>query len=77
MCPSMKKHEILTLAREEPEEMAKALAIEDAARASGNLKTVKGLGRSFSWREFLEGQGEACAARETVEEDCGCFDGSE
>lgn len=76
MCPSTKKHEILTMAREEPEEMAKALLVEDTARASGELRTVKGLGRSFSWREFLEGSGEAIAAREVVEQECGCFDGT-
>lgn len=75
MCPSMKKHEILHMARTEPGEMARALAIEDAARASGNLVSVKGLGRSFSWREFLEGHQDAAKAPEVVEKDCGCFDG--
>lgn len=77
MCPSMKKHEILQMSRDEPEEMARALAIEDAARAGGNLVTVKGLGRSFSWREFLEGQSDATAAREVVDQECGCFDGDQ
>jgi len=75
MCPSMKKHEILQMAAECPDEMRRALEIEDRARASGNLTTVRGLGRSFSWREFLDGQPSACAAREVVEEECGCFDG--
>ena len=75
MCPSMKKREILEMARESPEEMEAALAIEDAARSSGNLISVKGLGRSFSWREFLNGQKEALSAREVVEPECGCFDG--
>lgn len=76
MCPSMKKHEILQMAKDHPVLMRKALAIEDAARASGALRTVKGLGRSFSWREFLEGQPDALTATEIVESDCGCYDGN-
>jgi hypothetical protein len=67
------RHEIDRMAAEEPEMLARALEIEDAARASGQLLTVKGLGRSFSWREYLEGKApEAC---DTVEEECGCYDG--
>jgi hypothetical protein len=45
------------------------------ARASGELRTVKGLGRTFSWREYLEGKAEAKAAPEVVEQECACFDG--
>lgn len=75
MCPSMKRSEIDDLARDEPEALQRALAIEDAALQGGELRTVKGLGRSFSWREYLEGKAEALAAREVVEQDCGCFDG--
>jgi hypothetical protein len=72
-CPSTKKKEIDRMVTEEPEMLARALEIEDAARSTGELRTVKGLGRSFSWREYLEGK--APAACDTVEEDCGCFDG--
>ncbi len=73
-CPSTKKHEIDRMARENPEELARALEIEDGARATGELRTVKGLGRSFSWREYLEGKApDAC---DTVEEECGCYDGA-
>ena len=72
-CPSTKKHEIDRMAREEPEMLARALEIEDRARASGELRTVKGLGRSYSWREYLEGR--AADACDTVEEECGCYDG--
>lgn len=53
-CPASKKPEILRMAKEEPDLMRRALAMEDRARASGNLVTIRGLGRSFSWREFLE-----------------------
>jgi hypothetical protein len=74
-CPSTKKHELDRMAKEEPEWLAKALEIEDAARASGNLRTCKGLGRSFSWREYLEGRApDAC---DVVEEECGCYDGGQ
>lgn len=72
-CPSTKKYEIDRMVTEEPEMLARALEIEDAAGSTGELRTVKGLGRSFSWREYLEGKApEAC---DTVEEECGCYDG--
>lgn len=77
MCPSMTKKEILAMRETDPDGLALALRIEDGARASGELRTVKGLGRRFSWREFLEGSPEAAEAREVVEPDCGCFDGDE
>lgn len=69
-CPSMRRAEIDALAREHPDLVAKALEIEDAARP--NLVTVKGLGRSFSWREYLAGQTTEGAG---PEQDCGCYDG--
>lgn len=49
-CPSSKKHEIDALKREYPLLYQRALAMEDNARKS--LKKVKGLGRSFSWRDY-------------------------
>ena len=51
-CPSMKRREIRTLYHKYPELLGRALAIEDRARP--NLVTVKGLGRNWAWREFLE-----------------------
>jgi hypothetical protein len=72
-CPSMKKHEVRALAKEEPELFARALEIEDAARPG--LDTVKGLGRSFSWRDLVAGDAAAACARDVVEADCGCHDG--
>ncbi|MFV2057336.1 MAG: phosphoadenosine phosphosulfate reductase [Thiohalomonadales bacterium] len=51
-CPHNKKHEILEIQREYPELMRRALKMESNA----NLTTIKGLGRRFSWREFLDGQ---------------------
>lgn len=74
-CPSTKKHEIDRMAVEEPEMLARALEIEDAARSTGELRNVKGLGRSFAWRDYLEGR--AADAVDTVEEECGCYDGEQ
>ena len=50
-CPGMKKAEILWLRDHHPALLERALAIERAARPS--LRTVKGLGRSFAWEDFL------------------------
>lgn len=50
-CPAMKKHEIVWLQEHHPELLERALHIERNAQAK--LTSVKGLGRSFSWEEFL------------------------
>lgn len=47
-CPSMKEHEILALRDQHPDLFRRAIALEDNAMAG--LKTVKGLGRSYSWK---------------------------
>ena len=48
----MKRREIRTLYHRYPDLLARALAIEDRARP--NLRTVRGLGRNYAWREFFE-----------------------
>jgi hypothetical protein len=74
-CPSTTKVEIDRMVKEEPEMLARALEIEDVARSTGELQTVKGLGRRFAWRDYIEGKApDAC---DTVEQECGCFDGGE
>ena len=50
-CPASKKHEIVWLREHHPELLERALAIE--ANAQPNLTSVVGLGRSFSWADFL------------------------
>ncbi len=50
-CPASKKHEIVWLRERHPDLLARALAIE--ANAQPNLTSVVGLGRSFSWSDFL------------------------
>ena len=68
-CPSSKKHEIDSLKKQYPVLFHRAIAMEDNARKS--LKTVKGLGRSFSWRDYS-----TTAADPTVEPCMVCVDGS-
>lgn len=75
MCPSMKKHEIVTLTRRYPELAERALVME--ARAKPNLDTVKGLGRTFAWGDYLAGNPQAIEAPEVVEVECACFDGED
>jgi hypothetical protein len=50
-CPASKKLEIVWLRQRHPDLLARALAIEGNARPK--LTSVKGLGRSFSWEEYL------------------------
>lgn len=63
-CPSSTKPEIDHLKRTYPLLFQRAIAMEDNAKKS--LKTVKGLGRNFSWREYAttkeEVQVERCMA---------------
>jgi hypothetical protein len=51
-CPASKKPEILWLREQHPELLARALAIE--RNAQDKLISVKGLGRSFAWTDFLD-----------------------
>jgi hypothetical protein len=50
-CPASKKHEIAWLQEHHPELLERALQIERNAQAK--LKSVKGLGRSYSWEGFV------------------------
>jgi hypothetical protein len=50
-CPAPKKREIVWLREHHPELLERALALE--ANAKPNLTSVVGLGRSFSWADFL------------------------
>ncbi len=72
-CPSMKKHEILQMARMYPDLADRAIAMEENAE----LDSIKGLGRNFSWRALLEyDEAQIDAFPESlIEIDCGCYDG--
>lgn len=72
-CPSMRRREIRTLYHRYPDLLARALAIEDRARP--NLLTVKGLGRNYAWRDFIEADQAQLAIPEVFAEDdlpCSC-----
>lgn len=70
-CPAMKKREIISLAKDL---QRRAVAIEDNAKE--NLKSVKGLGRSFAWGDLLAGR---CDINEPFLPGvpCDCYDGTE
>ena len=75
-CPSMKKSEIRTLYHRHRNLYDRALAIERNAKP--NLIAVKGLGRNWSWEDFVEGdkgQTTMCAMFPETDLPCGCYDG--
>lgn len=88
-CPSMKKAEIVALWEKYPELFQRAVDMEH--NAAPNLKTVKGLGRDWSWEQFREAFFENKkweAAQITLDDlfkdspggclcgaPCGCYDG--
>ena len=77
-CPSMKRREIRTLYHRYPDLLARALAIEDRARP--NLLTVRGLGRSYAWREFIQADLAQAAIPEVFSPEdlpCSCADRTE
>jgi hypothetical protein len=53
-CPSSKKPELESLRQEYPLLFQRAIAMEDNAK--DNLTSIKGLGRNFSWRDYMEGK---------------------
>jgi len=73
-CPSSTKREVLQLARERPELYARAVAIEDQARAAGKLRVVQGLGRRFSWRDLVESEDPGAFPEAAVEACVSCWD---
>jgi hypothetical protein len=75
-CPSMKRREIRTLYHQHRDLFDRAMAIEDGAQP--NLISVKGLGRNWSWRDFVEADKNQIAMCEMFPETdmpCGCYDG--
>ena len=71
-CPSSKIHEIRNLKTQYPELAARAISMEENAE----LTSVKGLGRSFAWKDLLSTDdmfdGEYVPE---IEMPCGCYDG--
>lgn len=77
-CPASTKTQVRALARDNPELFRRALAIEDAAIAGGELQTVAGLGRHWTWRQVAAAeQCQLSMFRDTLETPCGCYDGGD
>ena len=51
-CTAMKREEVIDLRRSDPDEYYANLALEQRAIASGQLKSSKGLGRSYAWADI-------------------------
>lgn len=78
-CPASSKADIAKLSQELPDLFERALVMERKARASGNLQTVVGLGRRFTWESIGEAARQQCALPgfEGNETPCGCYDGDD
>jgi len=72
-CPSMKQHEIRELAVTNPEQMVKALQMEE--NAQDKLTSIKGLGRQFSWGNLIATDDMFPENYGLQEMPCDCFDG--
>jgi hypothetical protein len=74
-CPSSKKREILELKRVYPDLASRAVAMENNAE----LTMVRGLGRSFAWRDLLAFNDAQIDMfpESRIEVDCGCYEGSD
>ena len=74
-CPSSKKQEILELKRVYPQLAARAVAMEN--NAMENLTKVKGLGRSFAWRDLLafDAAQISLLSDSPIDIACDCYDG--
>lgn len=65
----MKKHEVISLAREYPDLFQRAVKME--RNAAPNLETVKGLGRNWSWESLVKADdAQRKMMFETVEPHC-------
>lgn len=76
-CPSSKRYEVLALAETHPDLIARAIAMEAAAKP--NLTDIRGLGRNWSWTEAVRADREQLRLfpAEIVDQACGCYDGGD
>jgi len=71
MCPASTLPDIDRLGRDHPGLLQRALLMELDALSSGNVHSVKGLGRRLNWNDYVD-------TREGINPEpisCGCFDG--
>lgn len=75
-CPSSTKKEVLTLAANHSELFQRAVEME--RNAAPNLKTVKGLGRHWSWENLVQISNQQMELLlEAPQMACACFDSEE
>lgn len=75
-CPNTKKAEIRLLKKQYPELLERAIALEENAKE--NLTTIRGLGRGWSWKHFVEWENSQVGMCEMYDSDdmpCDCYDG--
>ena len=53
-CPAMRKPEVIQISKTHPDLFARAVEMERTANEAGNLNTVKGLGRHWSWEKLVK-----------------------
>jgi hypothetical protein len=72
-CPNTKPHEILKLQAYHPDLVERAIAIEDNA----SLRSIKGLGRAWSWKDFIcaDDAQQKMFGSVCMGQPCGCYDG--
>lgn len=71
-CPSSKQREILELKRQHPDLLERALKME----VNAELTSVKGLGRSYAWRDLVKFSDAQIDLFDYAPEiPCGCYDG--
>jgi len=72
-CPSSTKQEVLALAKENPEQFAQAVEME--RNAASGLRTVKGLGRHWTWESLVQiSEQQMSLLPEAPQMACACFD---
>jgi hypothetical protein len=72
-CPNTKPAEILRLFDRHPDLIERAIAIEDGA----DLRSIKGLGRAWSWKSFIcaDDAQQKLFGSVCMGQPCGCYDG--
>lgn len=68
-CPNMRASEVRVMRDKYPDLLARALKME----ANAKFTAIVGLGRNWSWREFLK-QGDLPFMDEPVEQHCNCYE---
>ncbi len=81
-CPNTKPHEILALQDRHPDLIERAIAIEDRVRRRNatereGLRSLSGLGRAWSWKDFVcaDDAQQKLFGSVCMGQPCGCYDG--